>query len=44
MGAAIGATAGGVGAVVQKGDQVQIPSEAQLEFQLTRPVMLPVAQ
>jgi hypothetical protein len=44
MGAAIGAVAGGVGSVVQKGDQVQIPSEAQLEFHLTQPVMLPVAQ
>jgi hypothetical protein len=44
MGAAIGAVAGGVGSVVQKGDQVQIPSEAQLEFHLTQPVMLPIAQ
>jgi len=44
MGAAIGAVAGGVGSVVQKGDQVQIPSEAQLEFRLTQPVMLPIAQ
>jgi hypothetical protein len=44
MGAAIGAVAGGVGSVVQKGDQVQIPSEAQLEFHLTQPIMLPVVQ
>jgi hypothetical protein len=44
MGAAIGAVAGGVGSVVQKGDQVQIPSEAQLEFTLTQPVMLPIIQ
>jgi hypothetical protein len=44
MGAAIGAVAGGVGSVVQKGDQVQIPSEAQLEFHLTQPVMLPIIQ
>ena len=44
MGAAIGAVAGGVGSVVQKGDQVQIPSESQLEFRLTQPVMLPIAQ
>jgi len=41
MGAAIGAVAGGVGSVVQKGDQVQIPSEAQLSFTLQQPVMLP---
>jgi hypothetical protein len=44
MGAAIGAVAGGVGSVVQKGNQVQIPSEAQLEFTLTQPVMLPIIQ
>jgi hypothetical protein len=44
MGAAIGAVAGGVGSVVQKGDQIQIPSEAQLEFHLTQPVMLPIVQ
>ena len=44
MGAAIGAVAGGVGSVVQKGNQVQIPSEAQLEFTLTQPVMLPILQ
>jgi hypothetical protein len=44
MGAAIGAVAGGVGSVVQKGDQVQIPSEAQLSFTLQQPVMLPAVQ
>jgi len=44
VGAAIGGVAGGVGSVVQRGDQVEIPSEAQLEFHLTQPVMLPVAQ
>ena len=44
VGAAIGGVAGGVGSVVQRGDQVEIPSEAQLEFRLTKPVMLPVAQ
>ncbi len=44
MGAAIGAVAGGVGTVVQKGDQVQIPSEAQLSFTLQQPVMLPAVQ
>jgi hypothetical protein len=44
VGAAIGGVAGGVGSVVQRGDQVEIPSEAQLEFRLTQPVMLPVAQ
>lgn len=43
-GAAIGATTGGVLSVVQKGDQVQIPSEAQLEFRLQQPVTLPVAK
>jgi len=43
-GAAIGATAGGVMSVVQKGDQVQIPSEAQLEFRLQGPITLPVGQ
>jgi hypothetical protein len=43
-GAAIGAMSGGVLSVVQKGDQVQIPSEAQLEFRLQQPVMLPVAK
>jgi hypothetical protein len=42
MGAAIGAVAGGVGSVVQKGDQVQIPSETQLQFILQQPVTLPV--
>jgi hypothetical protein len=44
MGAAIGAVAGGVGSVAQKGDQVQIPSEAQLSFTLQQPVMLPAVQ
>ena len=44
VGAAIGGVAGGVGSVVQRGDQVEIPSEAQLEFHLTQPVMLPIAQ
>ena len=44
MGAAIGGVAGGVGSVVQKGDQVEIPSEAQLEFRLMQPVMLPITQ
>ena len=43
-GAAIGATTGGVLSVVQKGDQVQIPAEAQLEFRLQQPVTLPVAK
>jgi hypothetical protein len=41
MGAAIGAVSGGVLSVVQKGDQVQILSEAQLEFRLQQPVTLP---
>ena len=44
MGAAIGALGGGALAVVQKGDQVQIPSETQLEFHLQEPVTLPVLQ
>ena len=44
MGAAIGAVAGGAMAVVQHGNQVQIPSEAQLEFYLQEPVTLPVVQ
>jgi hypothetical protein len=30
--------------VVQKGDQVQIPAEAQLEFHLQQPVTLPIVQ
>src|SRR5271169_552226 len=42
MGAAIGAVSGAVASGVQKGDQVQIPSETQLQFQLTQPVQLPV--
>ncbi len=44
MGAAIGAVAGGVGSVVQKGNQVQIPSETILQFTLQQPVTLPVLQ
>jgi hypothetical protein len=44
MGAAIGAVAGGALSVVQKGDQVQIPAEAQLEFHLEQPVTLPITQ
>ena len=44
MGAAIGAVAGGALSVVQKGNQVQIPAEAQLEFHLEQPVTLPIAQ
>jgi len=40
MGAAIGAAAGGVLSVVQRGDQVQIPSEAQVDFRLQAPVTL----
>jgi len=41
IGAAIGAVAGGVGSVVQKGNQVEIPSETQLQFILQEPVNLP---
>jgi hypothetical protein len=41
MGAAIGAIAGGVGSVIQKGKQVQIPSETVLQFTLQQPVTLP---
>ncbi len=44
MGAAIGAVSGAVASGVQKGDQVQIPSETQLSFTLQQPVMLPVIQ
>jgi hypothetical protein len=44
MGAAIGAVSGAVASGVQKGDQVQIPSEAQLSFTLQQPVMLPAVQ
>jgi hypothetical protein len=44
MGAAIGAVSGAVASGVQKGDQVQVPSETQLQFRLTQPVMLPVAR
>jgi hypothetical protein len=42
MGAAIGAVSGAVASGVQKGDQVQIPSETQLSFTLQQPVQLPV--
>lgn len=41
-GAAIGALSGVVFSVVQRGNQVQIPAEAQLDFTLTQPVTLPV--
>src|ERR1700689_5860346 len=41
MGAAIGAVAGGGGTVVQKGKQIQIPAETQLQFTLKQPVTLP---
>lgn len=44
MGAAIGAVSGAVASGVQKGDQVQIPSETQLSFQLQQPVMLPAVR
>jgi hypothetical protein len=44
IGAAIGAVAGRALSVVQKGNQVQIPSEAQLEFHLQQPVTLPILQ
>jgi hypothetical protein len=44
VGAAIGAVAGGVGSVVQKGNQVEIPSETQLQFILQQPVNLPAVQ
>jgi len=44
MGAAIGAVAGGALSVVQKGDQVQIPAETQLEFHLQQSVTLPIVQ
>jgi len=43
MGAAIGAVSGAALAVVQKGDQVQIPVEAQVSFTLLQSVTLPVA-
>jgi len=42
MGAAIGAVSGATLSVVQKGDQVEIPAEAQLSFTLQVPVTLPV--
>jgi hypothetical protein len=41
MGAAIGAAAGGTLAVVQHGNQVQIPSEALLQFVLEADLTLP---
>jgi hypothetical protein len=41
MGAAIGAVAGGVGTVVQRGKQIQIPAETQLQFTLQQPITLP---
>ena len=41
-GAAIGALSGVALAVIQRGNQVQIPAEAQLDFSLTQPVTLPV--
>lgn len=43
MGAAIGAVSGAALSVVQKGDQVQIPVEAQVSFTLLQAVTLPVA-
>jgi hypothetical protein len=44
MGAAIGAVAGTAASFVQKGDQVQIPSETTLQFTLEQPVTLPVVR
>jgi hypothetical protein len=44
MGAAIGAVSGAALAVVQKGDQVQIPVEGQVSFTLQQPVQLPAIQ
>jgi hypothetical protein len=41
-GAAIGALAGVTLSAVQRGNQVQIPAEAQLDFNLTQAVTLPV--
>jgi len=41
-GAAIGALSGAFFSVIQRGNQVQIPVEAQLDFTLTQPVTLPV--
>jgi len=41
MGAAIGGVAGGTLAVVQRGNQVQIPSEALLQFVLEQDLTLP---
>jgi len=41
MGAAIGGVAGGTLAVVQRGNQVQIPSEALLQFMLEQDLTLP---
>lgn len=42
MGAAIGAASGAFLAVIQKGDQVQIKAEGQVQFRLQQPVSLPV--
>jgi hypothetical protein len=41
-GAAIGALSGAFFSAVQRGNQVQIPAESQLDFTLTQPVTLPV--
>jgi hypothetical protein len=41
LGAAISATAGGVGSVAQKGKSVNVPSETLLEFRLQQPASLP---
>jgi hypothetical protein len=41
MGAVIGAVAGTTGAVVQKGQTVNVPSETLLEFRLQQPASLP---
>jgi hypothetical protein len=45
-GAGIGALAGAGTAVAatKKGQQISIPSESLIEFQLTQPVALPVAR
>jgi len=42
MGAAIGAASGAFLSVIQKGNQVQIPAEGQVQFRLQQPVSLPV--
>jgi hypothetical protein len=41
-GAAIGALSGAFFSAVQRGNQVQIPAESQLDFTLTQPVTLPL--